>query len=531
MKRFEGNNLNKVNVLLGVVIGVLLTNVIMVILPEKKFDGDYERWRKLNLILQEVQKNYVDTIDMKGMTDAAVVAALAELDPHSVYLPPVELTESETELAGNFDGIGIQFNVPNDTAIVLSVISGGPSEKAGLVQGDRIIRVGEKVIAGTKTPQDSMVRMMKGPSGSKVKITVNRGGTLIPFEITRDKIPVNCIDAAFMINDTTGYVKLSKFTRTTYKEFSEASAKLLKQGMKRLVFDLRDNTGGYFEQALLLSNQFLAKGDMIVYMEGRHRKREDFDADGRGLLKNVELSVLIDEGSASSSEIFAGAIQDNDRGVIVGRRSFGKGLVQEPINFTDGSGVRLTVARFHTPSGRCIQKPYDKDYAYDIYERYAHGEMTSADSMKVDTTSVFYTMKGRRVYGGGGIIPDVFVPIDTTKATKFYLDCNRKATSVRFASAMFDKYKGTLSQIDDFSRLSTWLDSIDLESQFVKYAADVDGIKTTDKEWEQTKSYMMPQIKALVGRYSKLDEEAFYRFYLPVDDAIQMALACDYNLY
>jgi carboxyl-terminal processing protease len=217
--------------------------------------------------------------------------------------------------------------------------------------------------------------------------------------------------------------------------------------------------------------------------------------------------------------------------VIVGRRSFGKGLVQEPINFTDGSGVRLTVARFHTPSGRCIQKPYDKDYAYDIYERYAHGEMTSADSMKVDTTSVFYTMKGRRVYGGGGIIPDVFVPIDTTKATKFYLDCNRKATSVRFASAMFDKYKGTLSQIDDFSRLSTWLDSIDLESQFVKYAADVDGIKTTDKEWEQTKSYMMPQIKALVGRYSKLDEEAFYRFYLPVDDAIQMALACDYNLY
>ena len=251
MKKLE-RNLNIVTVLLGVIIGVLLTNVVIKILPEKKFDGDYERWRKLNLILQEVQKNYVDTIDMKGMTDAAVVAALAELDPHSVYLPPVELTESETELAGNFDGIGIQFNVPNDTAIVLSVIPGGPSEKAGLNQGDRIIRVGERTIAGTKTPQDSMVRLMKGPSGSKVKITVSRDGSLIPFEITRDKIPVHCIDAAFMINDTTGYIKLSKFTRTTYKEFSQASDKLLGQGMKRLIFDLRDNTGGYFDQALLL---------------------------------------------------------------------------------------------------------------------------------------------------------------------------------------------------------------------------------------------------------------------------------------
>ena len=344
--------------LLGIVLGVLVTMVTLKMLPDKKFDGDYDRWRKLNLILQEVQKNYVDTIDMVAMTDAAVVAALAELDPHSVYLPPVELTESETELAGNFEGIGIQFNVPNDTAIVLSVIPGGPSEKAGLTQGDRIVLVNERTIAGNKTPQDSMVRMMKGPSGSKVKITVNRDGTLIPFEITRDKIPVNCVDAAFMADETTGYIKLSKFTRTTYKEVSLAALDLLGQGMTRLIFDLRDNTGGYFDQALLLSNMFLERGDMIVYMEGMNRGREDFDADGRGLLKNIGISVLIDEGSASSSEIFAGAIQDNDRGVIVGRRSFGKGLVQEPINFSDGSGVRLTVARFHTPSGRCIQIPY-----------------------------------------------------------------------------------------------------------------------------------------------------------------------------
>ena len=323
--------------LLGIVLGVLLTLVSGKVFEKKEFDGDYNRWRKLNLILQEVQKHYVDTIDMEGMTDAAVVAALAKLDPHSVYLPPVELEESETELSGNFEGIGITFNVPNDTAIVLNPIIGGPSEKAGLLQVDRIVKVDEKDVAGVKMPQDSMIRLMKGPKGTKVKITVNRNGTLIPFDIIRDKIPVHCVDASFMIDETTGYIKLSKFTRTTYTEFRAAAEKLLAMGMKKLIFDLRDNTGGYFDQALLLSNEFLQKGDQVVYMEGLHRPRQDFDADGRGSLKDVEISVLIDEGTASSSEIFAGAIQDNDRGVIVGRRSFGKGLVQEPVNFTDGS--------------------------------------------------------------------------------------------------------------------------------------------------------------------------------------------------
>ena len=517
-------NRNVITAFLGVILGVLLTLVVMKMLPDRKFDGDYNRWRKLNLILQEVQKNYVDTIDMVAMTDAAVSAALAELDPHSVYLPPVELTESEVELAGNFEGIGITFNVPNDTAIVLSAIPGGPSEKAGLMQGDRIIKVDEKVIAGMKTPQDSMIRLMKGPSGTKVKITVNRDGALIPFEIVRDKIPVHCVDAAFMIDDTTGYIKLSKFSRTTYKEFREASAKLLDAGMEHLIFDLRNNTGGYFDQALMLSNEFLQKGEQIVYMEGRERPRQEFDADGRGSLKDIRLSVLIDEGTASSSEIFSGAIQDNDRGVIFGRRSFGKGLVQEPINFTDGSGIRLTVSRFYTPSGRCIQKPYDKDYAYDIYERYAHGEMTSADSMKVDTSAVYYTVKGRRVYGGGGIIPDVFVPIDTTKATRFFINCNKKATTVRFASAMFDKYKGELAEIEDFDKLTAYLESIDLDSQFLEFADRVDGIRPAKGEWAESRVYMMPQINALVGRYSKLNDEAFHRFYIPIDDNIQTAL-------
>ena len=522
MRRFD----NTVAVaLLGILLGVLATlTVNKGIESRKKFDGDYNRWRKLNLILQEVEKNYVDTIKMKAMTDAAVTAALAELDPHSVYLPPVELTESEEELSGNFEGIGITFNVPNDTAVVLSPVQGGPSEKAGLLQGDRIIKVDDRVIAGNKTPQDSMIRLMKGPKGTKVKITVNRDGVLIPFDIVRDKIPVHCVDAAFMIDETTGYIKLSKFTRTTYKEFTEAAGKLMEQGMKRLIFDLRDNTGGYFDQSWKLANEFLGRGQLVVYMQGRNRPRDEFDADGRGKLQDIELSVLINEGSASSSEIFAGAIQDNDRGVIIGRRSFGKGLVQEPVNFTDGSGIRLTVARFYTPSGRCIQKPYDKNYDYDIYERYAHGEMTSADSMKIDTTSVYYTLKGRHVYGGGGIIPDIFVPIDTTKATDFYVKCNRKATSVRFAQTMFDKYRGALASINDFDVLDTYLDGVDLASQFLDFAARVDGIKQEKGEWEKSAEYMMPQLKALVGRFSKLGDEAFHRYYIPIDDTIQSAL-------
>lgn len=522
MKRLDNNILYA---LLGVATGVLLTLVVNKALePDRKFDGDYNRWRKLNLILQEVERNYVDTIDMAGMTDAAVSAALAELDPHSVYLPPVELTESVSELSGNFEGIGITFNVPNDTAIVLTTIPGGPSEKAGLIQGDRIVRVDDKDVAGVRMPQDSMIRLMKGPKGSKVKITVNRDGNIIPLDIIRDKIPVHCVDAAFMIDDQTGYLKLSKFTRTTYKEFSEATDRLVSQGMKHLIFDLRDNTGGYFDQAWKLSNEFLEEDDLVVYMEGRKRPRQEFTADGKGSLKDVKLSVLIDDGTASSSEIFAGAIQDNDRGVIIGRRSFGKGLVQEPINFTDGSGIRLTVSRFYTPSGRCIQKPYDEDYEYDIYERYAHGEMTSADSMKVDTTVVYYTVKGRRMYGGGGIIPDVFVPIDTTKATSFFISCNKKTTQMRFAQAMSDKYRGSLSGISDFETLERFLDDIALDEQFLEYASRVDGIRPAPGEWEETEPYMMPQLKALVGRFSKLDNEAFYRFYLPIDDIIQAAL-------
>lgn len=487
----------------------------------------YGDWRKLNLILDQIDRNYVDTINVNDVTEAAITAALAELDPHSVYMPPVELTEAETDLAGNFDGIGIQFNVPNDTAIVLEVIPGGPSEKVGLQKGDRILKVGEKDIAGVRFPQDSMVRRMKGPAGTKVTVTVGRGNERIPFEITRGKIPMHCVDAAFMINDTTGYIKLSKFSRTTFTEVTEASAKLVGEGMTRLIFDLRDNTGGYLDQALLLSDMFLRKGDEIVYMQGLHRKKDNYKADGKGLLQDIGLTVLINESTASSSEIFAGAIQDNDRGVIIGRRSFGKGLVQEPIYFSDGSGVRLTVARFYTPSGRCIQKPYSEDYQYDIYKRYADGEMYDADSIKVDSTAAYKTVAGRTVYGGGGIIPDIFVPVDTTRVTKFFIACNKKATQMRFASAMFDRYKGSLTEIGDYDELNRFLDRMNLPAAFREYASSKDGISCTQKEWDETSDYLLPQLRALVGRYSRLGENAFYKMYLIVDVTLKKAIESD----
>ena len=341
---------------------------------------------------------------------------------------------------------------------------------------------------------------------------------------------MHCVDAAFMVNRTTGYVKLSKFSRTTFNELSQASIKLLGEGMKRMILDLRDNTGGYFDQALLLSNMFLKKGDEIVYMKGLHRKKDDYKADGKGILQDIDITVLINENTASSSEIFAGAIQDNDRGVIMGRRSFGKGLVQEPVYFNDGSGVRLTVARFYTPSGRCIQKPYSADYQYDIYKRYADGEMYDADSIKVDSTAAYKTVGGRTVYGGGGIIPDVFVPLDTTRATKYFIACNKKATQMRFASAMFDKYKGILSEINDYDKLNNTLDRMDIPTAFREYASATDGITCTQKEWEETSDYLIPQLRALVGRYSKLGDNAFYKMYLEVDTTLKKAIESDSHI-
>jgi len=513
-------------IVVGVIFGALITLTVVRYRDSRHLvTTKYQDWQKLNAILQVVDKNYVDTFSKGGPTDAAVQALLSRLDPHSVYMPPVELSASEEELSGNFDGIGIQFNVPNDTAIVLEVIPGGPSEKVGLMIGDRLLKVDEKVIAGVKFPQDSMVRRIKGPSGTKVTITVKRQKEIIPFEITRGRIPMYSVDASFMLTDTVGYLRLGKFSRTTYQECHKAALALREQGMKHLIFDVRDNSGGYLDQALLVCNDYLSKGDTIVYMEGLHRAREVFRADGRGELTDVGLSILISENSASASEIFAGAIQDNDRGTVVGRRSFGKGLVQEPFLFTDGSGIRLTVARYYTPSGRCIQKPYGKDqaYSYDIYRRYIDGEVFSADSVHLDTTDVHRTRAGRLVYGGGGIMPDIFVPVDSTRASDFYIACNKKALQMRFASWIFDKNASKLRDIDNYEDMDAFLSVLNLKVQFPAYAK-LEGIKCTESQWDNTAPYLVPQLNALISRYSKLGENAFYKYYLPIDDTVSKAL-------
>ena len=513
--------------LLGVLIGALSVLTFNEISDRNhRLRTEKGNWRKLNLVLETVDGNYVDaSVDRSKVTDAALEAALRALDPHSVYMPPQKLQESESDLAGNFEGIGIQFNVPNDTAVVIEVIPGGPSEKIGLQAGDRLLKVDDVNIAGVKYPQDSMVRRMKGPSGTKVTVTVKRDREVIPFEITRGKIPTHSIDAAFMVSDTTGYIRLSKFSRTTYSEFSKASLDLLASGMKEMILDLRDNTGGFMEESEQLANLFLPKNALIVYLEGAHRRRQTTRANGDGFLKDVSLKVLINEGSASASEILAGAIQDNDRGTIVGRRSFGKGLVQEPFYFNDNSGFRITVARYYTPSGRCIQKPYGDDYEYEVYQRYDSGEMVAADSMKVDRSEEYHTVGGRTVYGGGGIIPDVFVPIDTTKVGQFYISSNKKATAMRFASAFFDSNRVRLSSIDDYDELLKFLDSSDLERKFLDFALSKDSIKPTEEEWKIERNYTMTQVRALTGRYSKLGDNAFYHLYLQIDDIFKAATA------
>jgi carboxyl-terminal processing protease len=483
------------------------------------------RWDKLMLILSQVDANYVDTVDYRGVTEEAIPYILQKLDPHSLYLSPKELKSADEQLQGNFDGIGVQFNIPNDTAVVINVIAGGPSERAGILSGDRLVKVDGKVVAGIKMDQDSLVSKLRGKSGSVVNVEVMRVGVknLISFDIKRDKIPVKSLDVSYMINDTTGYIKLSKFTKTSYMEFVSALSKLRSEGMKSLIFDLRNNSGGYFDQALLMANEFLNKGDLIVYMQGRHRPRQDFYADNNGKYRDISIKVLIDEGSASSSEIFAGAIQDNDRGTIIGRRSFGKGLVQEPIYFSDNSGIRLTVARFYTPTGRSIQKPYSDNYREDIIERFRHGEMLNADSIKVNDSLRYTTPKGKTVYGGGGITPDIFVPIDTTGVGNFFVKVSNAGLTFRFSARMADEYRQTLNKISTLSGLYDFFSGVNFDNKFIDYASK-NGVVAGKGEWDESKDLILNHIKAFVGRYTPLDDNAFYPILLEKDNAVIVAI-------
>lgn len=504
---------------------VIISNLINNCTGRRELSIGNHKWDKLLLVLNEIEKNYVDTIDYKQLVESSLPSILQNLDPHSTYLPPQELVNAEESLEGNFSGIGVQFNVPADTAIVINVIHGGPSEKVGIMSGDRIIKVNGEKVAGVKFDQDSLVKLLKGPIGTTVNVDIKRVGVsgLLQFKIRRDKIPLKSLDAAFMLKEGVGYIKLSKFSRTTYTEFDKAAQKLKSLGMKELIFDLRDNSGGYLDQALLISNEFLPKGALVVYIKGVHRNRQDFYADGSGKCKDIRLYVLINENTASSSEIFTGAMQDNDRGLILGRRSYGKGLVQEPIYFSDKSGIRLTVARYYTPTGRSIQKPYSEDYQYDIFERYKHGEMTVADSIKKDDKLKFKTPKGKIVYGGGGIIPDVFVPLDTVGITNFLVDCNRKSLQIKFSNKIADKYRAQLQGIKTLKQLDILLTSIRIEPNFLAFAKE-NGVVPRGNEWKASREIIITQIEGLVGRYTSLDDDAFYPYILKPDILIHKTL-------
>jgi len=430
---------------------------------------------KLNYLLQIIDNNYVDTVNVSDLIEEAMPQILSELDPHSTYISVAEAEETGEELKGSFSGIGVRFTVQNDTVNVMNVIKGGPSEKVGVLAGDRIIAADDSTLVGKENRE--IMHRLRGVKGSKVKLSVVRNGHDKPlsFSVVRGDVPVESVDAYFMLDKETGYIAIESFGETTYPELLTALAQLNMKGMKNLIIDLRGNRGGYMQTAIMMVNEFLPGGQLVVYTEGRKSPREEYRTDGRGSFQQLPLIVLVDEGSASASEIFAGAIQDNDRGTIIGRRSFGKGLVQQPIEFKDGSTVRLTIARYYTPSGRCIQKPYEKghgeDYENDLILRYERGEFFSADSIHQDGPE-YRTRLGRTVYGGGGIMPDIFIPEDTTLYTSYFREAQFSGLTIQFAFLFTDQNRQRLLQFNEVGDMVNWLKRQNLLEQFARYGEE-----------------------------------------------------------
>lgn len=462
--------------------------------------------RKLQLAEFAISNLYVDQVNESKLVEDAIKSMLKELDPHSTYSNPEEVKELNEPLQGNFDGIGIQFNMATDTLFVIQTISGGPSEKVGILAGDRIVEVNDTLIAGVKMATDDIMRRLRGPRGSKVTVKVLRRGSAQPlvFTIKRDKIPMYSLDAAYMVNDKVGYIRVSRFAATTGKEFADALHKLQKQGMKDLIFDLQGNGGGYLNAAADIANQFLQKGQLVVYTEGRKNPRTEFKAEGTGDFLDGRVVVLVDEFSASASEIVTGALQDWDRAIVVGRRSFGKGLVQRPIDLPDGSMIRLTIARYYTPSGRCIQKPYEsiEQYNKDLIDRYNRGEMLSADSIHFPDSLKCKTLKlGRVVYGGGGIMPDYFVPVDTTMYSKYYMNLRDKGAVVQMNLRLVDRYrKQWLSKYKNFDRFNRDFQVTEAMLDELKQLGTKLGVEYKEDEWQVSLPLIKTQMKGLIAR-------------------------------
>ena len=509
---------------IAIVLGIVIGNYI----STKKFTLDKDR--KINAVLNLIQSEYVDSIDVKDLVEQAIPAIIGNLDPHSYYIPASDIRAENEKLDGSMSGIGVSFFMMNDTANVDQVIPNGPAEKVGMLAGDRIISVnGESIVGGTLTAE-GISSKIRGEKGTKVRIGVKRNTSkkTLTFTITRDDIPMNTIDVSYMLDDKTGYIKIAQFGKNTYDEFFAALSKLKKDGASRYIVDLRGNPGGYMEMAILMVNEFLEQGELIVYTKGR-KEREDIQvwSDDQGSFHDAQVAVLIDEYSASASEIMAGALQDNDRGLVVGRRSFGKGLVQKQIYLPDSSAIRLTIARYYTPSHRCIQKDYtlgdEDDYSKELYDRYSHGELYSADSIKVDKSKIFRTANGRIVYGGGGIVPDIFVPNDTTGITTYYRAVANLGLLQQYVYTYVDINRDQLKNVKTVKQLMGMMPSDDaLTYDFVCYARD-NGVPMRWYYINLSRSLIARQLRALVIR-DVLGSEEFYRYYNRTDNTVNAAL-------
>jgi len=515
---------------------VLVVGMIMGALLNKNhatrsilFPSSNSNFSKLDKILDFVETDYVDSVDKKELEKDAIDGMLEDLDPHSAYIPAKDFHEINDPLMGSFEGIGISFRIEKDTIMVINTIPGGPSEKVGLMGGDRIVKVNDSTIVGKKITNNDAVKLLKGKKGTKVKVSVYRRGipSLLDFTITRDVIPMFSLDVAYMVNDSIGYIKLNKFSATTVDEFKKAMKKLNSQGMTALILDLRGNPGGFLNAAIDISDEFLPDDKLIVYTEGKARPRRYAFATAKGDWEKNTLVILIDEGSASASEIVTGAVQDNDRATVIGRRSFGKGLVQEQMSLPDSSALRLTVARYYTPTGRCIQKPYKKndfqEYYEEAYHRYLDGELNSADSVHFPDSLKYTTPGGRVVYGGGGIMPDIYVPLTTDSVHTFYNVLGNKGLIYQFAFNYTDEHRNELKKYKNFNSFAKGFTMSDKTYRDLVAFAEEKGIKQSKEKIAVSKDKIKTLFKAYVGR-NILEEKGFYPIYHKIDTTFKKAV-------
>jgi carboxyl-terminal processing protease len=500
-----------ISVAAGIVIGNLLRQNSQPIFSPI----GHSKPNKLSTILKLVESGYVDSVNTSDIIEKTIPEILENLDPHTAYIPAQNMQEVQEEMRGNFSGIGVQFSIQEDTVRVIEVISGGPSSKVGILPGDRIVTVDDSLIAGVDVKNVTVLNLLRGEKNTKVRVGIVRKGNNeeLEFEITRDDIPLISVDVSYMINEETGFIKVNRFAETTYNEFMQGMQKLKQSGAEKLIVDLRQNPGGSLSSVLQIVDEFLEKGEPILYTEGLNQPRKTYNASGRNTWKDVKVYVLIDEFSASASEIFAGAIQDNDRGLVIGRRSFGKGLVQEQIPLMDGSALRLTVARFYTPSGRSIQKSYENgndEYFHDLYSRFSHMEQLSADSIQFNDSLKYQTKSGRTVYGGGGIMPDIFVPADTS------------GNSAYFDKTYADNNRETLAQFEKAEEIDAYLNKQDVLEEFVNYAQEK-GIQRDANGLKQSQEIIKTQLKAYIAR-NIIGEEGFFPIIRQIDNTLERAI-------